>query len=76
MKIVGDFLYFYLNIKTMKIKPILLLGVIVFAAISATIFIRNHNDHKECNTVITSVKSANGSTSTETTHVCHEQFSF
>ncbi len=60
----------------MKTKPIVLICVIAFAAIAAVIFMRGQNDHKECNTVVTSVKNADGSIVTQTRHDCHERFSF
>lgn len=60
----------------MKIKIIsgLIAGAIL--TVSAVLFIRYSNDHKECSTVTEKTVNTNSETVVTTKHVCKEKYSF
>ena len=51
------------------------LGVLIIL-VGVTIFIKNSNDHKECDVVIEPTKDTRGNTVTIKKHICKENFNF
>jgi hypothetical protein len=47
-----------------------------FLAVSSVLFIHRSNDHKECNTEVTTVKNSSGQQITSKQHICKEKYNF
>lgn len=60
----------------MKSKIVLVLGVIIVTMVSAIMFIRSNNDHKECHTNISKTTNNDGTIVTTEEHICKERFNF
>lgn len=60
----------------MKSKIVLGIGTLIVVTISTIMFIRNTNDHKECETTISQTTNDDGTVVTTEEHICKERFNF
>ena len=60
----------------MKSKIVLGLVILITVFVVSYVFIKSSNDHKECGTVVNTVKDKDGNIVTVSKHNCKEKYNF